>query len=383
MDRSSGVRVAAALIPPALTLVPWAAIAPIAYLVAVRWRAPSPALRLGPWATAVVAAAAVAALAHVTEPSAWIGLGRTLALASVLASAPRWIRRSDAVPLAVGAVVAVALVAAGSLVEVVLVGRARASLSMIHPNLLGATTALVGVAAVGWLAGSRSKGRWVGVPVPWVGATVAAALAVLAIALTGSRTALLAAAVGAIVTAGLWPGGARRTRVWGRWLLVAGVLAILAVTTGLLAQTAASARWAALDTWFDPTGRPVVWGYALELVAASPLLGHGFASWQELAATVDPAARTERVAHVHNGYLEVLLGGGLLLFVALLAWSTAILRGLAKRVRSGDPLGAVAIGVFAAFLTMNVAESYVAVEHLVLTAALPAALARSEGDDEA
>lgn len=382
MDRSSGVRVAAALIPPALTLFPWAATAPIAYLIAVRWRASGPVLRLGPWATAVIAAAAVATIAHATETNAWIGLGRTLAVASVLATAPRWVRRSDAVPMAVGASFALALVAAGSIVEVTLYNQPRASLSMFHPNLLGATMALLGVATVGWLAGIRTNSRWAELVVPRFGATVAAILAILAIVLTGSRTALLAAAVGAIVTAGLWPRGARRQRIWGRWAVFAGLLGFLALTVGLLSQTAASARWTALDTWFDPMGRPVVWGYALELIVASPLLGYGFASWQELATTVDPAVRTERITHVHNGYLEVVLGGGFLLFVALLAWLTAILRGLAKRARSGDPLGAVAVGTLTVFLTMNVAESYVAVEHLILLAALPAALAQSDVDDE-
>ena len=41
----------------------------------------------------------------------------------------------------------------------------------------------------------------------------------------------------------------------------------------------------------------------------------------------------------------------------------------------------VAVGTLAAFLTMNATESYVAVEYLFLTAALPAVLALSGGDD--
>jgi len=79
------------------------------------------------------------------------------------------------------------------------------------------------------------------------------------------------------------------------------------------------------------TGRGEIWHYVWELVLQRPLTGHGFGSvFQVGSATplssVASSSWVERVAHAHNGYLELLASTGMIGLAILLAALVSLTR---------------------------------------------------------
>lgn len=179
-------------------------------------------------------------------------------------------------------------------------------------NLLGAATAVAGLASIALLWTWRR--RWL-VMMPAAGLVFAMSIG----RRTDSITPLIA--VGMSVLAGafcvLWVRASDEKRRHLRFLPPA------AVVTGF-------AAFLFRDTvtgWFgrspSMTGRTGVWYDIVDAWSRRPVHGFGFmAAWFDPALRAALRARGRNLWEAHNGYLEVLVGGGLIAVVALgcLAW---------------------------------------------------------------
>jgi O-antigen ligase len=111
---------------------------------------------------------------------------------------------------------------------------------------------------------------------------------------------------------------------------------------------------AALGRSSDLTGRLELWQYGWGRFLQRPLLGYGFDS---LASILSGTNTT--VGQLHNGYLDLLLRGGLLgAAVFLLSFGQLVVRALATQVVAAD--GAWQLVTPVAILIHNVSESSIA-----------------------
>lgn len=131
-----------------------------------------------------------------------------------------------------------------------------------------------------------------------------------------------------------------------RWLRIsaavqfAGILALGAVGLYLSDSVLQLDFWdlAAIVTG-DPTftGRTDIWAFTLDQVAQRPIAGFGFRSfWQigaESPALTTGATFTAQTAHAHNGYIDIMLHGGV---VALMLFIPLLLMGLHMAGRMAD-----------------------------------------------
>jgi len=216
-----------------------------------------------------------------------------------------------------------------------------------HPNAMGSFCAM-SYPVILWRL-SRSRG-----PVRAGIATLFGVVAVMQL-LSGSRTSLLCAGMGT----GAYLLAAGRPRALACFA-AAGALAGIV----LLASPPASLRRRVTDdTAVNLTGRPEIWRAGWYLVEERPIEGFGYDA--ETRILQDPAyQRTARVRFsvtarqsMHNGYLSVLAGTGV---VGLVMWLAVLALPYVRawRVEAGERK-ALAIGIMSMGLVANLVESQI------------------------
>lgn len=180
----------------------------------------------------------------------------------------------------------------------------------------------------------------------------------LGLVLTGSRAALLAAAVATLGQTLLMLGRSRLRRAPLALLPLAAIAAVAVAVAG----QAGFGRLAG-TTWDEIATNPRfrIWGLALAAWRRFPWTGSGLGSWEEAVASFLPADLADvRWNRAHNDYLELLATGGvvgaLLVTVAMVAWVRAVTRRLGEarpsveRAAAQAALGAaLAVGVHELF----------------------------------
>ena len=177
-------------------------------------------------------------------------------------------------------------------------------------NSLGAVAVMLVVASASWwwLERSRPSVRWFG---PFL---VASGLVVWW--RSGSATSMIAAVAG--LAAGAWVVG--RPRVPSRWRRTYSTVPAVVVLASIVAFAWRDtlAGWIGRDATF--TGRTSTWDLLIDTWQRRPLVGFGyFAGWFDPALRVALKDIGYNHWEAHNGYLEVLLGAGLI-GVAVLVW---------------------------------------------------------------
>ena len=142
------------------------------------------------------------------------------------------------------------------------------------------------------------------------------------------------------------------------WVAVgAGVFVVVAV----LAR-GAMAEWIGRDSTF--TGRTSTWGVVVDAWQRRPIGGFGF-----FAGWFDPEVRADLVRidfnhwEAHNGYLEVLMGAGVIGALALGWLLVGVVRAVWRRRDHEWAPTWMALAVFA--LVSNIGETYIAANRLV------------------
>jgi O-antigen ligase len=152
-------------------------------------------------------------------------------------------------------------------------------------------------------------------------AKICAALALIAMVLTGTRAAFLGLAAGAAVWL-FW----RRLRL-PRYAPMVGLAALLAVFVLYLSPAGqplrSRARWFAEDPWGG--ARPLLWRDSLRMGLARPLAGHGPETFRAAFPHYESAALARAYpdfAHEspHNIFLDALVGQGIAGLLLLAAW---------------------------------------------------------------
>lgn len=184
---------------------------------------------------------------------------------------------------------------------------------------------------------------------------------------SGSLTPAFAVAVAGVV-AGLVimatrPGPRRqvRRRV-AAWLSAAtGALVILAV----VARTQLTSVLGRSPTF---SGRTEIWSEVFEAWQRRPVNGFGFmAVWFDADLRAGLAQRRRDVYEAHSGYLEVLVGTGIVGAVALAGVIAVAVTMLVRRVRStsADPVGVWFVAAVSFVLAANLGETYVGANLMV------------------
>jgi len=160
-------------------------------------------------------------------------------------------------------------------------------------------------------------------------AKIGAALAAVALILTGSRAAFAGLAIGGVVWSGIWvrtrPAAPTRRVSWrGALFTAAALLAALVLYRSPMGQPLRSrARWFVEDPWGG--ARPLLWRDSLRMGLARPLAGHGpetFTATFPHYESVALARAYPDFAHEspHNIFLDALVGQGIAGFLLLAAW---------------------------------------------------------------
>ena len=217
-------------------------------------------------------------------------------------------------------------------------GRPAANVGQIN-NL--ATLLAWGLVALWWAYAHRKLGAAVG--------TLGAAFLLLGLALTQSRTGLLAAA---LLGAAAWfqaPQGAQPRPSRAAVLGLALWLAILVFAVGPMGAWLLDAGGRSLQDQVSPGKRPEIWRLAFEAIAQHPWIGQGWN--QGVPAHVALAERFPAlhvtVQHMHNLVLDLMLWNGvplaLLMIAGLVLWFRQQWRG---RLSQDQRLLLLALGVF-------------------------------------
>jgi O-antigen ligase len=187
-------------------------------------------------------------------------------------------------------------------------------------------------------------------------AKLCAALALLAMVLTGTRAALLGLATGAVFWL-FWRGLRVPRRVLAGAL--AAILALAALYVSPLGQPLRSrARWFAEDPWGG--ARPLLWRDSLRMGLARPLTGHGpetFTAAFPHYESRDLARAYPDFAHEspHNIFLDALVGQGIAGMLLLFAWC-ALGFGATWKLREKHPR--LAAGMAAALAAGIVSQQF-------------------------
>lgn len=179
----------------------------------------------------------------------------------------------------------------------------------VHKNLLGQATFL-GCLCCGWL--------WVHEP----NRRILNGLGVLAclVAALGTRSKTTLVAISLIPLIGLGFRGLRFTglaRLWIAYSLVIGLIVGSVLFFGYFNDL-----MVALGRDPELTGRVPIWTLLLEFVGQRPLLGYGFAAfWSDSSTPANTvwAILDFKIAEAHEGYIDALLGLGILGLLILLA----------------------------------------------------------------
>ncbi len=158
--------------------------------------------------------------------------------------------------------------------------------------------------------------------------------------------------------------------VIARWLRVSAAVQFMAVLVLGAIGLYLSESVLNLDFWDladlatgDPTftGRTDIWAFTLDQVMQRPIGGFGFRSfWQiggDSPALATGGAFTARTAHAHNGYIDIMLHGGL---VALALFVPLLIAGLHLAGRIADRsfiAGAACLSFMAFFIIYNLLET--------------------------
>lgn len=211
------------------------------------------------------------------------------------------------------------------------VGYRASGLLLGHPNVLaGLINLALPFLILRWIVGRGWRERWL------LAAPIAALLAGLY--LTSSRAGWISSAIGLLTVLFLLL-VASRTRWRERLSEVAGAVRGWRLAVGLILVliVGAAAQWQIARTGHQPLSRArtPVWAASLELLRASPWIGHGLRSYPVAYAALPSEYSEEDVPHAHNLVLQVgvetgAVGIGLLLVLLLglaaggwRAWSAA------------------------------------------------------------
>jgi len=187
-------------------------------------------------------------------------------------------------------------------------------------------------------------------------AKICAALALIAMILTGTRAAFLGLAAGAGVWL-FWRGLRLPRRALGGGL--AALAAVLVLYLSPVGQPLRSrARWFADDPWGG--ARPLLWRDSLRMGLAHPLAGYGPETFRAAFPHYESAALARAYpdfAHEspHNIFLDALVGQGIAGLLLLAAWC-ALGFGAAWKIRGKHP--DLAAGLAAALAAGTVSQQF-------------------------
>lgn len=362
----------------AVALVPLLVVAPAVGAGALAaWAALArPRRRAGSRDVALVLLAVVAAVALV-HGRTWLDLvGPVLgaaALAAVVVRLDAAARRDAGVALGQGAAATALGVAGAALAEALANGFGQVATASFHPNAaaamalgLAASSALAlrgdglertlggtGIAAsLGLVVLTGSRGGVVGV------AVAVAALAVLALARALARTGRTLGAVRAAAVALLALLVGTQTLLLGtdRWSLLLPADALNAV--GAAGDAAVFERLALLgDPLATSGGRVGAWTFARELAAHRPFLGYGMAAIEQVYAPAASAELANPLAHPHHGVLTMVLQGGALFAVAVLALLLHLAGRLVRAAAHGDVAAGIAVAALAGLMAAEMLDA--------------------------
>lgn len=152
------------------------------------------------------------------------------------------------------------------------------------------------------------------------------------IIVTGSRLGLLLGVIGLVLAPILFAlATPRRTRAAGKRRFGWGHLAGILIVVALIALTLLKSRGLAVDrlvaTDLDADVRLITWKTTLEIVRTYFPVGSGYGSFAEIYQIfeTDAALKPTYANHAHNDWLEVVMSGGLvgavLLVAAVIGWA--------------------------------------------------------------
>jgi O-antigen ligase len=222
--------------------------------------------------------------------------------------------------------------------------------TFVNPNHFATFVLLALAAAAAWLWWSVRRARRErrpGVKALLVGAPLVVWMALLTgLALSGSRSGILAAAAGLVAQAAAIAASMRRRRV-----VLAALALLLAAGVALVVAVAGSR---AFDRLLVTRGSDVSAGARLEaaaaalpLVARRPILGYGLGSFEDaFAAVIPPALVGSTWQHLHNDPLELWITGGTLALALAATGVAGMARRLVLIARRGDSSEDRAAGIF-------------------------------------
>lgn len=361
-------------------LVGWALILTLRERPLRRLTTPSRRLVVIAAALAVVASAGIGIhVAQGVEPAAgvrgvvlFVRLGVLLVLTSLLADVI-----ADGTRLALGAAAGGVALIANGFYTTLTQGQERFTAATFGRNDFAVALLLVGILCIGLLLESASRTATVrrGLKLAVVGAVMAGVTVFGAMA-TGTRAALLALGVAAVV-------GLLVNRTWRSrrgFVAVAGVgVYLFVVIVASVGLTSAGGRTtsfltnpgstvAVIENLGDETTNAEVairekfWGYALTMIGQQPVLGVGPYQWNVQRYTVDPQSPVV-TADAHDAYLQmaaeygvpVLMLYGLLIAAAGFPIALAVWRGNMPVARMWTATTLACGGV--AFLTADLTNS--------------------------
>ena len=248
--------------------------------------------------------------------------------------------------------------------------RGRLTGVFYNRNALGLVAAVLALAALLWWWQRRESAR------VRVAAAVLVVVALVVWSRSGSATAMIAAVSGVLAASWMaaWQRGSSDARRRLGWVAVGvGVFVVVAVLArGVMAE------WIGRDATF--TGRTSTWGVVVDAWQRRPIGGFGFfAGWFDPDVRAGLARIDFNHWEAHNGYLEVLMGAGVIGALAL-AWLLVVVVRAVRRRRDHEWAPTwTALAVFA--LVSNIGETNIAANRLVwfvLVAVLATVGARDE-----
>lgn len=193
----------------------------------------------------------------------------------------------------------------------------------------------------------------------------------IVIALTGSRTSLIAIVAAFAIPALFQTRHVLGPMVWAGTLLVGTILVLMA--TGLVALPAnllaSMSRGGDGSEILTMTGRTELWGFVWDKILQAPLLGHGFNTAQTVLS-IDWWGQPDAAVGAHNMWLQSLLTLGIVGTIPFTYWHFAI----AKQGVNSTRMLSSHIGIYIFFL--GLAEVGIAAHPSILTYAAFLAIAR-------